>query len=70
MSQMLGMAGKSVEDLMTDEEITQHLTDAFNKFDSDGSGQLGQWEFTQAWMTLGLKGSEQEISDAFKSNIY
>ena len=51
---------------MSDAEINKHLTDAFNKFDKDGSGEMGQWEFTQAWLFLGLKGSEDEINDAFK----
>ena len=39
--------------------------DAFRKFDEDGSGELGQWEFQQAWFFLGLKGTEDEIKDAF-----
>merc|ERR1711953_597874 len=39
----------------------------FKKFDEDDSGELGQWEFTQAWFFLGLKGEEDEINDAFKS---
>merc|ERR1712146_508891 len=64
LSKMLGM---KPEDILSGEEINQHLTDAFNKFDEDGSGQLGQWEFTQAWFFLGLKGSEDEINDSFKS---
>merc|ERR1712038_1054370 len=51
---------------LSEEEIDKHLTDAFNKFDEDGSGQLGQWEFQQAWFFLGLKGSEGEIQDAYK----
>jgi Ca2+-binding EF-hand superfamily protein len=46
------------EDLMTDEEINKHLTDAFNEFDKDSSGQLGEWEFQQAWFFLGLKGEK------------
>merc|ERR1711981_300303 len=61
------MLGCNPEDLLSDEEITKHLTDAFNKFDEDRSGQLGAWEFAQAWFFLGLKGSEDEIRDAFKS---
>ena len=49
-----------------DGEIEAHLTTAFNKFDTDSSGEMGQWEFTQAWLFLGLKGTEDEINDAFK----
>merc|ERR1712238_44134 len=50
---------------MSDAEIDQHLSDAFNKFDESGDGQLGQWEFQQAWFYLGLKGTEDEIKDTF-----
>merc|ERR1711879_893184 len=61
------MLGVKPEDILSGEEISKHLTDAFNKFDEDGSGQLGQWEFTQAWFFLGLKGTSDEIDEAFKS---
>eukprot|EP00492_Amphilonche_elongata_P004485 TRINITY_DN4868_c0_g1_i1.p1 TRINITY_DN4868_c0_g1~~TRINITY_DN4868_c0_g1_i1.p1 ORF type:complete len:98 (+),score=23.81 TRINITY_DN4868_c0_g1_i1:324-617(+) len=64
---MLKGMGINPEDLLSDEEIRKHLTDAFKKFDEDSSGQLGQWEFKQAWSFLGLKGAESEISDAFAS---
>ena len=62
---MAQMSEMNPEDLMTEEEINQHLTDAFNKFDEDRSGQLGQWEFQQAWFYLGLKGTEEEVKRAF-----
>merc|ERR1712048_1030572 len=55
------------EDVLSSAEIDKHLTEAFNKFDEDGSGEMGNWEFTQAWLFLGLKGTEEEIKDAFKS---
>eukprot|EP00494_Astrolonche_serrata_P030052 UN30319 len=67
MNKLLSGMGLNPEDLMTDEEINKHLTEAFNKFDKDKSGQLGVWEFTQAWMFLGLKGSEDEIQDSFNT---
>merc|ERR1712176_35312 len=60
------MMGMDPEDLLSEEEINKHLSDAFHKFDEDNSGQLGQWEFMQAWFFLGLKGTEEEIHDAFK----
>jgi Ca2+-binding EF-hand superfamily protein len=63
LSKMLGI---KPEDILSGEEINAHLTEAFNKFDEDRSGELGQWEFTQAWIFLGLKGSEGEINDAYK----
>ena len=40
MNKMMGMMGKSVEDLMTGEQIQKLLIKCFNKFDDDGSGQL------------------------------
>merc|ERR1711981_1445300 len=39
------MLGVKPEDILSGEEINTHLTNAFNKFDEDRSGQLGQWEF-------------------------
>ena len=35
------MLGVKPEDVLSDEEINAHLTNAFNKFDVDNSGQLG-----------------------------
>merc|ERR1712187_1069049 len=64
MSNLLGMDPR---DVLSEAEIDAHLEEAFKKFDEDNSGKLAQWEFTQAWFFLGLKGSEQEINDAFKS---
>lgn len=61
------LLGVDPSDVLTDAEIEKHLTTVFNKFDTDSSGLLGQWEFTQAWLELGLKGSEEEINDAFLS---
>ena len=60
------MMGINPEDVLSEEEINNHLKEAFQKFDEDNSGELGSWEFQQAWFFLGLKGSESEIKDAFK----
>merc|ERR1712168_1255211 len=57
------MMGMNPEDFMTEAEIDRALTEAFNKFDEDKSGQLGLWEFQQAWFFLELKGSEEEIRE-------
>ena len=35
------MMNVNPEDVLTEEEITQHLTEAFNKFESSGDGRLG-----------------------------
>jgi Ca2+-binding EF-hand superfamily protein len=59
------MMNVNPEDVLSEEEIKQHLSDAFNKFESSGDGRLGQWEFMQAWSFLGLKGSEEEIKESF-----
>ena len=63
-SQMMGV---NPEDVLSEAEIDEHLTTAFKKFDKDQSGELGQWEFQQAWFFLGLKGTEEEIKEAFKN---
>jgi Ca2+-binding EF-hand superfamily protein len=54
-------------DVLSEAEIDHHLETAFTKFDKDNSGELGDWEFKQAWSFLGLKGSEREVADAFLS---
>merc|ERR1719204_689096 len=59
------MMGLDPADVLSDEEINKHLTDAFNKFDEDKSGELGAWEFKQAWFFLGLKGTQAELDTAF-----
>ena len=64
---MTNMLNMDPRDFLSDEEIDAHLQSAFNKFDEDGSGALGKWEFTQAWLFLGLKGTDEEISEAFDS---
>ena len=61
------MAGVRPEDVLSDEEIDAHLKTAFDKFESSGDGQLGEWEFTQCWVFLGLKAGEDEIKSIFKS---
>jgi Ca2+-binding EF-hand superfamily protein len=53
-------------DVMSEAEIDHHLEQAFAKFDADNSGELGEWEFKQAWVFLGLKGPEREIGNTFK----
>ena len=35
------MMGIKPEDVLTEEEINNHLKEAFNKFDEDNSGELG-----------------------------
>ena len=61
------MAGVRPEDVLSDEEIDAHLETAFDKFESSGDRQLGEWEFTQCWVFLGLKAGEDEIKSIFKS---
>jgi Ca2+-binding EF-hand superfamily protein len=62
-----GVTGVDAKDVLSDAEIIQHLTDAYNKFDSSKDQKLNKWEFTQAWTYLGLKGTEQEVTNAFNS---
>ena len=60
------MSGMRPKDVMSDEEINAHLTNAFDKFDDSGDGQLGVQEYTQAWLFFGLKEDEDGINDIFK----
>eukprot|EP00492_Amphilonche_elongata_P002513 TRINITY_DN276_c0_g1_i6.p1 TRINITY_DN276_c0_g1~~TRINITY_DN276_c0_g1_i6.p1 ORF type:complete len:227 (-),score=64.66 TRINITY_DN276_c0_g1_i6:327-965(-) len=62
------MAGVRPEDVMSEAEIDAHLKTAFDKFENSGDGQLGEWEFTQCWVFLGLKASESEIKSSIKSS--
>merc|ERR1711953_1157074 len=64
---MMGMMGKDPMDLLTAEQIDKVLTETFNKFDTDGSGELEIPEFRKAWEFLGLKGSRAEVDRAFQS---
>jgi Ca2+-binding EF-hand superfamily protein len=59
------MLGKSVEDLMTEEQVVKILIETFKKFDADGSGKLEYPEFKAAFNSLGLTGSEHEIREMF-----
>merc|ERR1712173_576860 len=61
------MAGVRPEDVLSEAEIDAHLKTAFDKFESSGDGQLGEWEFTQCWMFLGLKAGEDEVKSIFAS---
>ena len=65
MNKMLGMMGQDPKDLLTDEQIAQILTETFNKFDHDGSGQLEKTEFIKAWKFLGLEASKEEMNRSF-----
>merc|ERR1712187_866359 len=62
---MTDLLGLRPEDVLSEEEIRKHLTDAFHKFDEDNSGEIGRWEFQQAWFFLGLKGTPSELDEAF-----
>ena len=56
--------GMNPEHVLTDEEIKQHLNEAFERFAEDSSDQLCQWDFTRAWMFLRLKGDEADIHNS------
>merc|ERR1712156_125047 len=64
---MMGIMGKSPEDLLTEEQIQKLLSETFKKFDKDGSNAMELREFNQAWEFLGLQGSPEEIKAAFSS---
>ena len=62
---MDGLTTIATEDVLSEEEIVQHLTEAYHKFDSSGDQELDKFEFTKDWVYLGLRGTEAEIDDAF-----
>jgi Ca2+-binding EF-hand superfamily protein len=63
MAKMMSVTGQ--DDFFDMEEIDMHLREAFDRFDENKNRSLDKWEFTQAWSWLGLKGSRDEIEDAF-----
>jgi Ca2+-binding EF-hand superfamily protein len=65
MNKMMGIMGADPMDVLTDEEVDRLLTQTFQKFDKDGSGQLERPEFHQAWEFLGLEGSVDQMNRAF-----
>lgn len=64
---MAGLTGANAADFMDPAVIDKHLGDAFNKFDYTGDGRLSFKEFGEAWLELGLKGSPDELRDAFNA---
>merc|ERR1712048_1038738 len=64
---MMGIMGKSPEDLLTEEQIQKLLVETYKKFDKDNSNQLEYPEFKQAWEFLGLEGTDEEVREAFAS---
>merc|ERR1712048_1404091 len=59
------LAMVNAKDVLSEDQIREHLTDCYRRFDSSRDQKLDKWEFTQAWTFLGLKGTEAEVSQAF-----
>lgn len=49
------------------DDLDQQLRDAFDSADTSGTGYLNVWQFSQAWMALGLGGNEEELKEYFSS---
>jgi len=64
---MAGLTGMDPAQFLSPEVLDKHLTDAFNKYDYTGDGRLSFKEFADAWRELGLKGSQEELRDAFNT---
>jgi len=64
-SKVAGMTGMDVSEFCSPEVLEQHLDDAFQKFDHSGDDKLNFQEFAEAWNFLGLKGTGDELRDAF-----
>merc|ERR1712110_811514 len=64
MNEMAGLAGIDPSAGIRDEkEVREHLTKAFNKFDSNKSGTIDFREFRGAWKHLGLSGSDNQLNE-------
>jgi len=49
------------------DDLDGALEDAFQKADSNKSGSLNVWQFSQAWVSLGLGGTEEELKTIYGS---
>merc|ERR1719499_928692 len=49
------------------DDLDEQLRKAFQAADKHQSGTLNVWQFSQAWMSLGLGGNEDELKDYFSS---
>jgi Ca2+-binding EF-hand superfamily protein len=61
---MQGITGVGVN-MQDEQEVKALLKKAFDKYDTNGSGELDVREFRKAWKHLGLSGADDEITDAF-----
>jgi len=65
---MMGLTGTGdVEGFLQSKEVDKYLVEAFNKYDKNGNGTLSYREFKQAWQSMNLGGSDEEIKQAFQS---
>jgi len=48
-------------------DLDRQIREAFTKADSNGTGVLNLWQFSQAWMNLGLGGNEEDLKEFFSS---
>jgi len=49
------------------DDLDEQLRKAFNAADKHKSGSLNVWQFSQAWMSLGLGGNEDELKEYYSS---
>lgn len=50
------------------DDLDEQLRNAFANADSNKNGSLNLWQFSQAWMSLGLGGNEEEMKNVFSSD--
>jgi Ca2+-binding EF-hand superfamily protein len=68
MKSMMGLTGAGdLEGFLQSKEIDKYLVEAFNKYDKNGNGTLSYREFKQAWQSMNLGGSDEEIKQTFQS---
>lgn len=49
------------------DDLDEQLRKAFHAADKHQSGSLNVWQFSQAWMSLGLGGNEDELKEYYSS---
>jgi len=67
LQKLQGVVGNAIVDGGSYTNNDAKFMTAFEAVDRQRRGKINEWQFGQAWVQLGLGGSEEEIKDAFAS---
>jgi len=67
LQKLQGVVGNAIVDGGSYTNNDAKFMSAFEAVDRQRRGRINEWQFGQAWVQLGLGGSEEEIKDAFAS---